>query len=105
MLYDAMRVIAVNRLKEFWDRNSGAEASLKHWHQIAKAATWKTTQDVQSSFSTAVVLNAERVRFEIAGGSYRLIVAFKFKSNIAFIKFIGTHAEYDKINALTVSQF
>ena len=99
-----MQVIAVNRLKAYWERNPDAEASLKHWYKIAKAATWKTTKDVQSSFSTAVVLNAERVRFEVAGGSYRLIVAFRFPK-VAFVKFIGTHAEYDKIDALTVSQF
>jgi HTH-type transcriptional regulator / antitoxin HigA len=51
------------------------------------------------------VLNRERVRFEVAGGNYRLVVAFDFLRQIAFVKFIGTHAEYDRIDALTVSQF
>ena len=51
------------------------------------------------------MLNGERVRFEVAGGDYRLIVAFNFAAEIAFVEFIGTHAEYDRVDALTVSQF
>jgi len=61
--------------------------------------------DVQAAFSKAKVFNAERARFEIQGGNYRLIAAFNFPRKIAFIKFVGTHAEYDKIDALTVSQY
>ena len=63
--------------------------------------------DVQSAFSNVVVLNGERARFAIAGGNYRLmlIVAFKFRSKIAFVKFTGTHKKYDGVNALTVSQY
>ena len=53
----------------------------------------------------AKVLNRERVRFEVAGGNYRLVAAFDFRRQIAFAKFIGTHAEYDRIDALKVSQF
>jgi mRNA interferase HigB len=51
------------------------------------------------------VLNRERVRFEVTGGHYRLVAAFDFRRQIAFVKFIGTHAEYDRIDALTISQF
>ncbi len=47
----------------------------------------------------------ERVRFEVAGGNYRLVAAFDFRRQVAFVKFVGTHAEYDRIDALTVSQF
>jgi mRNA interferase HigB len=61
--------------------------------------------DVQSAFSKAKVLNADRARFEIAGGDFRLIAAFDFARKIAFVKFIGTHAEYDRVDALTVAQF
>lgn len=62
-------------------------------------------QDVVAAYPTAKVLNGERARFEIRGGSYRLIVAFYFPHQIAFVKFIGTHAEYDAVDALTVDQF
>ena len=61
--------------------------------------------EVKAAFANAVVLNADRVRFEVHGGDYRLIVAFNFQRRIAFIGFLGTHAEYDRINALTVRQF
>ncbi len=61
--------------------------------------------DIQLAYPKAKVLNGDRARFEIQGGNFRLIVAFDFKRQIAFIKFVGTHAEYDKIDALTVSRF
>ncbi len=61
--------------------------------------------DVQAAAPSAKVLNRERVRFEVVGGNYRAVVAFDFRRQIAFVKFLGTHAEYDKIDALTVSQF
>jgi mRNA interferase HigB len=61
--------------------------------------------EVQKAAPKAKVLNRERVRFEVAGGNYRSVAAFDFRRRIAFVKFIGTHAEYDRIDALTVSQF
>ena len=61
--------------------------------------------DVQITVPGAVALNGERARFEIAGGNFRLIASFSFKHQIAFIKFIGTHAEYDKIDALTIARY
>lgn len=100
-----MRLIAQNTLVAFGERHPSAAASLAHWRRVAKAARWQTTQDVQAAFSKAKGLNGERVRFEVAGGDFRMVVAFDFRRQIAFIKFIGTHAEYDKIDALTVSLF
>lgn len=99
-----MRIIARNTLTAFAEQHPEARASLEHWFRIAKAASWNTPQEVQASFSKAKVLNAERVRFEVAGGDYRLIVAFDFRRQVAFIKFLGTHAEYDCIDALTVNR-
>jgi mRNA interferase HigB len=69
------------------------------------SAGWKSTSEVQANFSKAKVLNGDRVRFEIAGGDFRLIAAFDFTRGIAFVKFIGTHAEYDRVDAMTISQF
>ena len=69
------------------------------------AADWQSVGEVQAAFSKAKVLNGERVRFEVAGGDYRLIAAFDFRRSIAFVKFIGTHAEYDRIDALSVNLF
>ncbi len=100
-----MRIIARNTIIQFTERHPDARPALEHWYRVAKAANWKTPQQVQSSFSKCRPLNAERVRFEIHGGNYRMIVAFDYQRGVAFIKFIGTHAEYDRIDALTVSQF
>ena len=73
-----------------------------------KTGKWTTMAEVQADFSKAKVLNAERVHFEICGGNYRLIAAFKFNpegGGVVFVKILGTHAQYDTIDALTVSDF
>ena len=100
-----MRVISRGTLASYWTKYPRTETSLRHWLQVAKAAEWKSIQAVVETFSKAKMLNGERARFEVSGGKVRMIVAFKFRSGIAFIKFIGTHAEYDKIDALTVSKY
>lgn len=100
-----MRIIAKRTISEYGTQNPAARASLEHWLRVTKGAIWTSTNDVQLAFPKAKVLNAERVRFEVAGGDFRLICAFNFRREIAFVKFIGTHAEYDRIDALTVSKF
>ena len=100
-----MRIIARNTVMAFWERHSATKASLLHWLQVVMAADWQNVGEVQAAFSKAKVLNGERVRFEVAGGDYRLIAAFDFRRSIAFVKFIGTHAEYDRIDALSVNLF
>jgi mRNA interferase HigB len=100
-----MRVIARKALVAFWTSHPETKVPLERWYRLAKAAHWATTSDVQATAPKAKVINRERVRFEVAGGNYRLVVAFDFRRQIAFVKFIGTHAEYDKIDALTVSQY
>src|SRR5260370_3291106 len=100
-----MRVLARNVVVNFWGRHPEAKVPVERWHKLLKAAQWASTDEVQKAAPKAKVLNRERVRFEVAGGNYRLVAAFDFRRQIAFVKFIGTHAEYDRINALTVSQF
>lgn len=100
-----MRVIARSTLVEFGERHPLAKPSLGHWFRLAKAASWASTHEIASTFSKAKVLNGERVRFEIHGGAYRLVVSFDFERQIAFVKFVGTHAEYDRIDALSVTRF
>jgi mRNA interferase HigB len=100
-----MRIIARSTLATFWEVHPETRASLTHWLAVTKAATWSGAAEVQAAFTKAKVLNGERVRFEVAGGDYRLIVAFDFKRGIAFVKFAGSHAEYDRVDALTVSVF
>jgi mRNA interferase HigB len=82
-----------------------AKVPLERSHKLVNAAQWASTDEVQKTAPKAKLLNRERMRFEVAGGNYRLVAAFDFRRQIAFVKFIGTHAEYDRIDALTVSQF
>jgi mRNA interferase HigB len=100
-----VRIIARNTLVGFWGDHPETKVSLKRWCKLVRAARWTSTDEVQKAAPSAKVLNRERVRFEIAGGNYRLVAAFDFRREIAFVKFIGTHAEYDRIDALTASQF
>jgi mRNA interferase HigB len=100
-----MRIIARGTLAAFADSHPETRASLAHWARVTKAADWANASEVQQAFSKAKVLNGERVRFEVAGGDCRMIVAFDFRRGIAFVKFVGTHAAYDRIDALTVSMF
>lgn len=100
-----MRVIARSALVAFWTRHPEAEIALSRWFVLTRAAEWTSTLDVIRSFPRAKTINAERVRFPVHGGAYRLIVAFDFERKTAFIKFIGTHAEYDAIDAISVSLF
>jgi mRNA interferase HigB len=100
-----MRVVARSVLIAFAGKHPDAKVSLDRWHTLVKAAHWASTDDIQKSAPKAKVLNRERVRFEVAGGNYRLVASFDFRRQIAFVKFLGTHAEYDRIDALTVSQF
>lgn len=105
MLHLSMRVIAWNTLVGFSGKHPEAKVALERWYKLVKAAHWTSTDEVQRAAPKSKVLNRERVRFEVAGGNYRLIVAFDFRRQVAFVKFLGTHAEYDRIDALTVSQF
>jgi mRNA interferase HigB len=100
-----MRVIARNTLVGFWRNHPETKVPLERWYKLASAAHWKSTDEVQKAAPKAKVLNSERVRFEIAGRDYRLVAAFDFRRQTVFVKFVGTHAEYDRIDALSVSQF
>jgi mRNA interferase HigB len=105
MLYGFMRVIARRVLVDFWGEHPEAKVSLERWYTLVRAARWTSTDEVQKVAPTAKVLNRERVRFEVAGGNYRLVAAFDFRRQVAFVKFVGTHAEYDRVDALTVTRF
>jgi mRNA interferase HigB len=100
-----MRIIAWSVLASYAEKHPKAEASLLRWRTLVKAAKWSSMEDVRSAAPNAKILNGERARFEVAGGNFRMIVAFDFARSITFVKFIGTHAEYDKVDVLTVSLF
>lgn len=100
-----MRLIARSVLVAYAGKHPETSVALERWHRLIRAAHWTSMDDVRRAAPKAKVLNRERVRFEVAGGNYRLVAAFDFRRQIAFVKFVGTHAEYDAIDALTVSMF
>jgi mRNA interferase HigB len=102
---NAMRIIAWSVLSAYADRHPETKVPLHRWRTLVKAANWSSMDDVRLAAPNAKILNGERARFEIAGGNFRMVVAFDFGRRIAFIKFVGTHAEYDRIDALTVAIF
>ncbi|MBI5264782.1 MAG: type II toxin-antitoxin system HigB family toxin [Bradyrhizobium sp.] len=100
-----VRIIKQSTLTKFAEANPKAKPAMTRWLKLLKAAKWASMNEIQIAVPGAVVLNGERARFEIARGNFRLIVSFSFKHQIAFIKFIGAHAEYDKVDALTVAKY
>jgi mRNA interferase HigB len=100
-----MRIIAWSVLAAYAEKHPETEIPLHRWRTLLKAARWKSMDDVRLAAPNAKIMNGERARFEIAGGNFRMIAAFDFGRGIVFVKFIGTHAEYDRTNALTVSLF
>jgi mRNA interferase HigB len=102
-LYNAdMRVIARKTLREFWERHPDARQALQAWYADAKQATWKSPTDVKAVYRNASVVANNRVVFNIKGNAYRLVVAVQYQYGIVYIRFVGTHSEYDKIDSVTV---
>lgn len=97
-----MRVIAKRTLREFWRKHPDSEQQLKSWYEEAIEAYWKSPSDIKRDFSSASILRNNRIVFNIKGNNYRLIVKFDYKYGWAWIRFIGTHTEYDKIDATTI---
>lgn len=99
-----MKVVSVATLRRFWETNPDSEQSLKAWYDEAKAASWQTPADIKARYGNASFVANNRVVFNIKGNSYRLIVAVAYQFQAVYVKFLGTHAEYDKVDAATVEQ-
>lgn len=102
-----MRVIAKSTLIKFWSQSEYADAkgALNSWHDEALKANWKTPQDIKNHYSNASICGNNRVVFNIAGNKYRLVVEMQYRAGIAWIKFVGTHSQYDRINVENVNVY
>jgi mRNA interferase HigB len=100
-----MRVFNSNTLLGFGKSHAEADASVRELNRTLRAAAWERMQDIRDAYPSATVLNSERVVFGVKGNDYRAIAAFDFERKAAFIKFVGSHAEYDKVNALTIDLY
>jgi mRNA interferase HigB len=94
-----MHIISRKALREFWTLHPDSEQALKSWYHEVKVATWETSAELTSRYPAASVINAKRVVFNIRGNNYRLIVEIHYGRQMVFIRFVGTHSEYDKIDA------
>ena len=97
-----MRVFTRRTLREFWERHPDARESLETWYQVAERADWSSPAGVKERYPSASIIADNRVVFNIKGNDYRLVVNINYRRRAVYIRFIGSHAEYDRINALEV---
>jgi mRNA interferase HigB len=93
------RIFAKSTLREFWEAHPDAEQYLKTWFDTAMSSTWKSPNEVKRTYANASILKEGRIVFNIKGNTYRLVAKINFDKQWIFIKFIGTHDEYARINA------
>jgi mRNA interferase HigB len=97
-----VRVIAKRTLRDFWEKHSDCEEQLKSWYRETEKSEWSNINELKSEYPSASILKDNRIVYNIKGNNYRLIVKFNFEFQICWIRFIGTHAEYDKIDANSI---
>jgi mRNA interferase HigB len=97
-----MHIVAVKFLKTFWEKHPDAEQALKSWVDEAKNANWVQPATIKEQYRNASILKSRRVVFNIKGNDYRLVVSVAYRFQAVYVKFIGTHKEYDAIDAETV---
>jgi len=97
-----VRIIARRTLRDFWKKHPDAEQALCAWYHDVKLARWKTPTDIRRIYANASFVGNHRVVFNLRGNTYRIIVAINLDYGIVYIRFVGTHREYDKIDAGTV---
>lgn len=102
-----MRVIAKSSLKKFWGNQiySDAQSPLESWYEETVKAKWHSPQDVKNQYGNASICDNNRVVFNIGGNKYRLVVEMQYQAGIVWVKFIGTHVQYDKINVEVINDY
>lgn len=97
-----MRIIALSTLRTFWQKHPDAEVPLRAWYTLVSRAQWRTPADIKRAYRAASFVGNDKVVFNIKGNDYRLVVLVRYDKAIMFVRFVGTHGEYDRINASTV---
>ena len=99
-----MRIVSHRRLVEFYslEGHGDAQAALERWYDIAENAAWKNLSDIKADFPSTDYVGNQHYVFDIRGNKYRLVVVVKFTIGHIFIRFVGTHSEYDKIDVSTI---
>ncbi len=97
-----MRIISRKILREFWEKHPDARQPLQAWYADVKSAEWKSPSDIKKVYQNASILSNNRVVFNIKGNSYRVIVVVMYRFGQIYIRFVGTHKEYDRVSAETI---
>lgn len=99
-----MRIIKIKTLKDFWEQKlcGDSEQSLRLWFSEVKKEKWENSNDVKAKYGNASIIKDNRIVFNIHGNKYRLIVKINYDHQIIFIRFIGTHIEYDNVNVMEI---
>lgn len=97
-----MRVIAKRTLRDFWSTHVDCEQQLKAWYNEAEQASWESPNEIKKDYPSVSILEDNRMVFNIKGNKYRLIVRINYRYGIVWIRFIGTHSEYDKVDATNI---
>jgi mRNA interferase HigB len=97
-----MRIVSRKTLREFWVKHPAAQAQLRAWYAIALAADWRSPADVKATFGNASIVAGNRVVFNIKGNDYRLIVKMAYGFGKCWVRFVGTHSEYNRVDAAKI---
>lgn len=97
-----MRVIAISTLRAFWEKHPNAQTPLRAWYALASRAQWGSPVDIKQAYRNASFTANNRVVFNVKGNDYRLVALVRYDKGLLFVRFVGTHAQYDKIDVLTV---
>jgi len=97
-----MRIVAITTLQAFWEKHPDAKAPLQAWYALASRAGWKSPSDIKAAYRYAPFIANERVVFNIKGNDYRLVVLVRYRQGLMFIRFIGSHSQYNKIDVSTI---
>lgn len=97
-----MRIIALGTLRDFWKTHPPAESPLRSWYALASRADWGAPADIKAAYRNASFIANNRVVFNIKGNDYRLVVAVHYNRGMMFVRFVGTHREYDRIDATSI---
>lgn len=97
-----MRVLAEKTLRLFWEQHADAKGPLQVWYDHASHANWQTPADVQRDYGDDAILPNNRAVFNIKGKKYRIVAVISYKYRFVYIRFVGTHAEYNKIDVATI---
>jgi mRNA interferase HigB len=99
-----MRIIARRTLREFWEQHPDARQALQAWYADVKRADWKTPTEIKAIYRNASFLADNRVAFNVKGNQYRVIVVVQYQHGLVYIRFVGKHQAYDRIDAACIQE-